>query len=154
MKKIFIIFIIFISPFALASPEATLYLSIKNNNICIYTKDFDSKELNDHMLVYLGEIHDGRSFKSSYSHLYHNIEEPSDEKNCIIIESLNFKENIPYYILLEAYKGEYARRVCVNKKQNKIVLTEVKDVFNCGKEEYDYSGKSWWRIFLSWFGFD
>lgn len=154
MKIYYSIFLFLMTGFCYASPELKLYLSIKNNNVCIYTKDFDSKEFNDQLLVYLGEIHDGWSFKSSYSHLYHNIKEPSDEKNCIIIESLNFKENIPYYIILEAHKGEYAQQVCINKKQNKVILTEVKDVFNCGKEKFDYSGKSWWRIILSWFGLD
>ncbi|MBD0441292.1 hypothetical protein MSC41_18800 [Acinetobacter baumannii] len=35
----------------------------------------------------------------------------------------------------------YARRICVNQSSKKIILTEVKDGYECSNQPFDYSEK-------------
>lgn len=152
--KIFYSIFFFVIGYCYASPEEKLFVSVKGENICLFTKGNYKNIFDNQILFYMGEVIPNEKFKSSYSKTYVNLKNmPIQERDCILVDVKNFKSKVPYYLYLESDRS-YSQRVCMDRKQNKIVLTEVKNVFNCGKEEYDYSGKSWWRIFLSWFGFD
>lgn len=153
MQKVYILFLLFFNGVCLASPDSTLYVSIKNNNLCLYTRGSSAKAYGGRVYVYLGEVSGKSAYKSSYSKLYNNIETPNKEQNCIIVNASNFKNNIPYYLNMEADKI-YSQRVCVTQKSKKTVLMKVDDPYGCSQEEYDYSGRSLWEKFLNWLGFN
>ncbi|WP_151752515.1 NF045616 family extracytoplasmic (lipo)protein [Acinetobacter bereziniae] len=135
-----------------ATPESTLFASVKGNSICLFTKGNYKKITDNQIVFYMGEIIQDQEFKSSFAQTYTNIQDmPTSESHCILIDSAKFKHKVPYYLYLESDKS-YSQRICVDHQNNKIILTKVEDVFNCGSKEYDYSGRSWWQIILSWLG--
>lgn len=135
-----------------ATPEETLFVSVKGNNVCVFTKGDYKKVSDNQILFYMGEVVEDQEFKSSFTQTYTDLKDmPTSESHCILIDSAKFKNKVPYYLYLESDKS-YSQRICVNKQGQKTILTKVENVFNCGTAEYDYSGKSWWQIFLSWFG--
>lgn len=153
MKRISILILLFLSGESLATPESPLYVSIKNNNVCLYTKSDRSKSFNDRVYFYMGEVIRNSEFKGTYEKIYNNAKVPTTENNCIIVDSSNFKNSVPYYLYMEADKA-YSQRICVNNQSKPVTLTRVKNIYDCSQEEYDYSGQSFWEKLLNWLGFN
>lgn len=154
-KKLYLGFILSILALnGYASAEATLLVSVKGNNICIFTGGDYTKVIDNKILFYMGEVVENQGFSSSYTQTYTNLKNmPTSKNDCISIDLSNFKSKVPYYLYLESDRS-YSQRVCINKIGSKTILTKVKDIYHCGIDEYDYAAKSWWRIILSWLGFD
>ena len=130
MKKVNFFLLFILSSHAFASPDKPLYLIIKDKNICLYTNDIKAKPYNNQIYVYMGEIISGKKFKSTYSQVYKSVKIPIYSNDCIPINSSNFKNNIPYDIVLDMEKS-YAVRVCVSHDLKKAQLTEVINGYQC-----------------------
>ena len=146
MKLLYLL--IFISSTVSASPYPTLYVKIKDNDVCVFTKGGYDKAYEDQTVIYIGKVDGINAFHSSYSKTYLNLKMPIVEENCIKINKSEFKENFPYSIWLGT-DGEYNQRVCVNKNsEGKTVLLEAKADLEkgtyCGTNQYDYSSNSLW----------
>lgn len=71
---------------------------------------------------------------------------PIIEENCIKIKSSEFKESLPYDVILETDQS-YAQSICVNRTaEGKTVLVETKanpeKHIYCGTNQYDYSSNT------------
>ncbi|WP_373358416.1 NF045616 family extracytoplasmic (lipo)protein [Acinetobacter lactucae] len=146
MKLLYLL--IFISSTVSASPYPTLYVKIKDNDVCVFTKGGYDKAYENQTLIYMGKVDGINTFHSSYSKTYLNLKMPIVEENCIKINKSEFKENFPYSIWLGT-DGEYNQRVYVNKNsKGKTVLLEAKADLEkgpyCGTNQYDYSSNSVW----------
>jgi len=146
MKLLYLL--LFISSAVNASPYASLYVKIKDNDVCIFTKvDYD-KAYENQTLIYMGKVDGINAFHSSYSKTYLNLKMPITEENCIKIKSSEFKEPFPYDIVLETGRS-YAQSICVNRtSEGKTVLLEAKADLDkgiyCGTNQYDYSSNGLW----------
>lgn len=146
MKLLFLL--LFISSTANASPNSTLYVKIKDNDICVFTKvDYD-KAYENQTLIYMGKVDGINAFHSSYSKTYLNLKMPITEENCIKIKSSEFKESLTYDVVLETGRS-YAQSICVSRtSEGKTVLLEAKADLDkgiyCGTNQYDYSSNSLW----------
>ena len=146
MKLLYLL--LFISATVNASPSSTLYVKIKDNDVCVFTKvDYD-KAYENLTLIYMGKVDKINAFHSSYSKTYLNLKMPITEKNCIKIKSSEFKEPLTYDVILETGRS-YAQSICVNKNsEGKTVLLEAKADLEkgtyCGTNQYDYSSNSLW----------
>lgn len=126
-----------------ASP--LLYIKVKDNNVCVFTKSNVEKTYNNQVLIYIGKIDEINAFHDSYSKIYLNLKLPIIESNCITIPTSEFQENEPYDIVLETDKS-YARRICLKKDaNNSLQLLGVEKGYNCKATQYDYSS----NIFFS-----
>ncbi|WP_202743865.1 NF045616 family extracytoplasmic (lipo)protein [Acinetobacter calcoaceticus] len=146
MKLVYLLLLI--SSTVSASPYSSLYVKIKDNNVCVFTKGGYDKAYENQTLIYMGKVDGINAFHSSYSKTYLNLKMPIVEENCIKINKSEFKENLPYSIWLGT-DGEYNQRVCVNKNsEGKTVLLEAKADLEkgtyCGTNQYDYSSNSLW----------
>lgn len=124
---------LFCSVHIFASPEKPLYAIVKDKSICIYTNDVDTKPYNNQIYLYMGGIVSGQNYKSTYSKIYKNIKMPIDKNSCIPIPSSYFNKAIPFDVTLDMEQS-YARRICVNQSSKKIILTEVKDGYECSNQ--------------------
>ncbi|MCH7350409.1 MULTISPECIES: NF045616 family extracytoplasmic (lipo)protein [unclassified Acinetobacter] len=157
MKLLFLL--IFISSTASASPNSTLYIKIKNNDVCVFTKGGYDKSYENQTLIYMGKVDGINTFHDSYSKTYLNLKMPIIEENCIKIKASEFKEPFPYDVILETNQS-YTQRICVNRTtEGKTVLLEAKADLEkgiyCGTNQYDYSSNSLWKMLKNiyyWFG--
>lgn len=146
MKLLYLL--LFISSAVNATPYATLYVKIKDNDVCVFTKvDYD-KAYENQTLIYMGKVDGINTFHDSYSKTYLNLRMPIIEENCIKIKSSEFKEPFPYDVVLETDQS-YIQRICVNKtSEGHIKLLEAKADLEkgiyCGTNQYDYSSNSLW----------
>lgn len=150
MKKLLIFKILILSSSVHASDFSDLYMSIKNKNICIYTNFDTEKNMSNEILIYIGKIEKNIDFKTSYSKTYKNVHHPNNEQHCLNVPTHYFQMNEPYEAWVEADKV-YKRRFCLSNESNQIKLTEVVNGYLCGRNEYDYSGGSFFKKFLNWF---
>jgi len=140
--------LIFMSGSVSASPSSTLYVKIKNNNVCVFTKRGYDKAYGNQTLIYMGKVDGINAFHSSYSKTYLNLKMPIIEENCIKIKSSEFKEPFPYDVVLETDQS-YTQRICANKtSEGHITLLEAeadldKGIY-CGINQYDYSSNGLW----------
>ncbi|MFA2915515.1 NF045616 family extracytoplasmic (lipo)protein [Acinetobacter pittii] len=144
MKLLYILLLI--SSTVSASPYSSLYVKIKDNDVCVFTKGGYDKAYENQILIYMGKVDGINAFHSLYSKTYLNLKMPIIEGNCIKIDKLEFKENLPYSIWLETDK-EYNQRICVKQNsEGKTVLLEAKADLEkgayCGTNQYDYSSNS------------
>ncbi len=157
MKLLFLL--IFISSTASASPNSTLYIKIKDNDVCVFTKVGYDKAYENQTLIYMGKVDGINTFHDSYSKTYLNLKMPIIEENCIKIKASEFKEPFPYDVILETNQS-YTQRICVNRTtEGKTVLLEAKADLEkgiyCGTNQYDYSSNSLWKMLKNiyyWFG--
>ncbi|MDC4699428.1 hypothetical protein OHV78_14270 [Acinetobacter baumannii] len=146
MKLLYILLLI--SSTVGASPYSSLYVKIKDNDVCVFTKvDYD-KAYENQTLIYMGKVDGINAFHSSYSKTYLNLKMPITEENCIKIKSSEFKEPLTYDVVLETGRS-YAQSICVNRtSEGKTVLLEAKADLEkgsyCGTNQYDYSSNSLW----------
>lgn len=141
MKKSYILLLLlFCSVHIFASPEKPLYAIVKDKSICIYTNDIDTKPYNNQIYLHMGGIVSGQNYKSTYSKIYKNIKMPIDKNSCISIPSTYFNKAIPFDVTLDMEQS-YARRICINQSSKKIILTKVKDGYECSNQPFDYSEK-------------
>lgn len=146
MKLLYLL--LFISSAVSASPSSTLYVKVKDNDVCVFTKvDYD-KAYENQTLIYMGKVDGINAFHSSYSKTYLNLKMPITEENCIKIKASEFKEPLTYDVVLETGRS-YAQSICVNKNsEGKTVLLEAKADLDkgiyCGTNQYDYSSNSLW----------
>ncbi|MCU4338216.1 NF045616 family extracytoplasmic (lipo)protein [Acinetobacter dispersus] len=145
--KIFYL-LLFISSTVNASPNSKLYVKIKDNNICVFTKVGYDKAYENQTLIYMGKVDGINAFHSSYSKTYLNLKMPITEENCIKIKSSEFKEPLTYGVVLETGRS-YAQSICVSKtSEGKTILLEAKADLEkgiyCGSNQYDYSSNSLW----------
>lgn len=146
MKLLYLLLII--NSTANASPHSTLYIKVKDNDICVFTKvDYD-KAYENQTLIYMGKVDGINTFHDSYSKTYLNLKMPIIEENCIKIKSSEFKEPFPYDVILETNQS-YTQRICINRTaEGKTVLLEAKADLDkgiyCGTNQYDYSSNSLW----------
>ncbi|HEN9522845.1 TPA: hypothetical protein U9I82_001222 [Acinetobacter baumannii] len=144
MKLLYILLLI--SSTVSASPYSSLYVKIKDNDVCVFTKvDYD-KAYENQTLIYMGKVDGINAFHSSYSKTYLNLKMPITEENCIKIKSSEFKEPLTYDVVLETGRS-YAQSICVNRtSEGKTVLLEAKADLEkgsyCGTNQYDYSSNS------------
>ncbi|WP_080564154.1 NF045616 family extracytoplasmic (lipo)protein [Acinetobacter pittii] len=123
MKLLYLL--IFMSGSVSASPSSTLYVKIKNNNVCVFTKGGYDKAYGNQTLIYMGKVDGINAFHSSYSKTYLNLKMPIIEENCIKIKSSEFKEPFPYDVVLETDQS-YTQRICANKtSEGHITLLEA-----------------------------
>jgi hypothetical protein len=145
--KLLLLILLLVSNFSYASPFSTLYVKTKDDNICIFTNGGYDKAFDDRAFVYLGAYDGINAFHSSYSKIYPNFKMPVIEKNCIIINAIEFNKNLPYDIMLETNKS-YSRTICVKKDSGVLRLLDVKYDLEkgvyCGSNQYDYSSNSLW----------
>ncbi|HGY4640568.1 NF045616 family extracytoplasmic (lipo)protein [Acinetobacter baumannii] len=144
MKLLYILLLI--SSTVNASPYSYLYVKIKDNDVCVFTKGGYDKAYENQALIYMGKVDGINAFHSSYSKIYLNLKMPIIEENCIKINKSEFKENLPYSIWLETDK-EYNQRICVKQNsEGKTVLLEAKADLEkgayCGTNQYNYSSNS------------
>ncbi|MDC4801252.1 hypothetical protein NQ814_17110 [Acinetobacter baumannii] len=140
--------LLFISSSVSASPGSTLYVKIKDNDVCVFTKGGYDKAYENQALIYMGKVDGINAFHSSYSKTYLNLKMPIIEENCIKINKSEFKENLPYSIWLETDQ-EYNQRICVNQNaEGQTVLLDAKADLDkgiyCGTNQYDYSSNGLW----------
>ncbi|MGH1401136.1 MAG: NF045616 family extracytoplasmic (lipo)protein [Acinetobacter tandoii] len=146
MKLLYLL--LFISGTVNASPSSTLYVKIKDNDVCVFTKvDYD-KAYENLTLIYMGKVDKINAFHSSYSKTYLNLKMPIIEENCIIIKASEFKEPFPYDVILETDQS-YTQRICVYRTaEGKTILLDAKADLDkgiyCGTNQYDYSSNSLW----------
>ncbi|MCU4581634.1 hypothetical protein KTJ32_11615 [Acinetobacter gyllenbergii] len=148
MKLLYLLLLI--SSTANASPHSSLYVKVKDNDICVFTKRAYDKAYENQTLIYIGKVDGINAFHSSYSKTYLNLKMPITEENCINIKSSEFKEPFPYEVILETNQS-YAQRICVNRAtKGKTVLLEAKADLEkgiyCGTNQYDYSSNGLWRM--------
>ncbi|QIO07599.1 NF045616 family extracytoplasmic (lipo)protein [Acinetobacter lanii] len=148
-KKLLSFLLILITQQATAQSFLPLYLSIKENMICVYTHSDARKSMNNDILVYMGKIEKTAAFKTSYSKIYKNIHHPNNEQDCLKIPIRYFQINKPYEVWVEA-DTVYKRRFCLSNQANKIQFTEIVNGYSCGRDEYDYSGKNFFENILMW----
>ncbi|MEE7596446.1 NF045616 family extracytoplasmic (lipo)protein [Acinetobacter baumannii] len=146
MKLLYLLLLI--SSTVSASPYATLYVKIKDNDVCVFTKGGYDKAYENQTLIYMGKVDGINAFHDSYSKNYLNLKIPITEENCIKINSSEFKENFPYSITLEVDR-EYNQRICVKQNsEGKTILLEAKADLEkgiyCGTNQYDYSSNGLW----------
>ncbi|MCR6569919.1 NF045616 family extracytoplasmic (lipo)protein [Acinetobacter baumannii] len=146
MKLLYILLLI--SSTVSASPYSSLYVKIKDNDVCVFTKGGYDKAYENQALIYMGKVDGINAFHSSYSKIYLNLKMPIIEENCIKINKSEFKENLPYSIWLETDQ-EYNQRICVNQNaEGQTVLLDAKADLDkgvyCGTNQYDYSSNSLW----------
>lgn len=140
--------LLFISSSVSAYPGSTLYVKIKDNDVCVFTKGGYDKAYENQALIYMGKVDGINAFHSSYSKTYLNLKMPIIEENCIKIQSSEFKEPFPYDVILETDQS-YTQRICVNKtSEGHITLLEAKADLDkgiyCGTNQYDYSSNGLW----------
>ncbi|MDY6450008.1 NF045616 family extracytoplasmic (lipo)protein [Acinetobacter faecalis] len=154
MKKIGLsIFLILCSTNIFSSPEKQLYVTIKGENVCVYTKDLKAKPFENKMYLYMGDVTPSKNFKSTYSKLFNNMKVPVDKVDCIPISSTQFKNNTPYDIVLDMDQS-YSIRICVEKRTDKVVLRNVVNGFTCSTSEISEAIEKEQTIFkriLNWF---
>ncbi|OBY74235.1 NF045616 family extracytoplasmic (lipo)protein [Acinetobacter gyllenbergii] len=149
MKLLYLL--LFISSTVNASPNSKLYVKIKDNDVCVFTKvDYD-KAYENQTLIYMGKVDGINAFHSSYSKTYLNLKMPITEENCIKIKSSEFKEPLTYDVVLETGRS-YAQSICVSRtSEGKTILLEAKADLEkgiyCGTNQYDYSSNSLWTKF-------
>ncbi|HGW3560928.1 TPA: NF045616 family extracytoplasmic (lipo)protein, partial [Acinetobacter baumannii] len=120
MKLLYLL--IFMSGSVSASPGSTLYVNIKDNDVCVFTKGGYEKAYENRTLIYMGKVDGINAFHSSYSKTYLNLRMPIIEENCINIKSSEFKEPFPYDVVLETDQS-YTQRICVNRTaEGKTIL--------------------------------
>ncbi|MEB7640998.1 NF045616 family extracytoplasmic (lipo)protein [Acinetobacter pittii] len=155
MKLLYLLLLI--SSTVSASPYSSLYVKIKDNDVCVFTKGGYDKAYENQTLIYIGKVDGINAFHSSYSKTYLNLKIPIIEGKYIEIDKSEFKENLPYSIWLETDK-EYNQRICVKQNsEGKTVLLEAKADLEkgtyCGTNQYDYSSNSLWtklKNFYHW----
>ncbi len=140
--------LIFMSGSVSASPGSTLYVNIKDNDVCVFTKGGYEKAYENRTLIYMGKVDGINAFHSSYSKTYLNLRMPIIEENCIKIKSSEFKEPFPYDVVLETDQS-YTQRICVNRTaEGKTILLDAKADLEkgiyCGNNQYDYSSNGLW----------
>lgn len=146
MKLLYLLLII--NSTANASPHSTLYIKVKDNDICVFTKGGYDKAYENQILIYMGKVDGINTFHDSYSKTYLNLKMPITEENCIKINPYEFKEPFPYDVILETGRS-YAQSICVSKtSEGKTVLLDAKADLEkgryCGTNQYDYSSNSLW----------
>ncbi|EPF6423659.1 hypothetical protein NYZ73_13400 [Acinetobacter baumannii] len=146
MKLLYLL--IFMSGSVSASPGSTLYVNIKDNDVCVFTKGGYEKAYENRTLIYMGKVDGINAFHSSYSKTYLNLRMPIIEENCIKIKSSEFKEPFPYDLVLETDQS-YTQRICVNRTaEGKTILLDAKADLEkgiyCGNNQYDYSSNGLW----------
>lgn len=146
MKLLYLL--LFISSSVSASPYSSLYVKIKDNDICVFTKGDYDKTPDDKTLIYMGKVDGVNTFHDSYSKTYLNLKMPIIEENCIKIKASEFEEPFPYDVILETDQS-YTQRICVNRTaEGKTVLLDAKADLEkgiyCGTNQYDYSSNSLW----------
>lgn len=146
MKLLYLFLII--NSTANVSPHPTLYIKVKDNNICVFTKGRYDKAYENQTLIYMGKVDGINTLHDSYSKTYLNLKMPIIEENCIKIKSSEFKEPFPYDVILETNQT-YTQRICINRTaEGKTVLLEAKADLDkgiyCGTNQYDYSSNSLW----------
>ncbi|VXA57450.1 conserved exported hypothetical protein [Acinetobacter proteolyticus] len=146
MKLLYLLLIA--STAASASPYSSLYIKIKDNDICVFTKGDYDKISDNTTLIYMEKTDGINTFHDSYSKTYLNLKMPVIEENCIKIKPSEFKEPFPYDVILETNQP-YTQRICVNRTaEGKTVLLEAKADLEkgiyCGTNQYDYSSNSLW----------
>lgn len=151
--KYYLLFLLIISSKALSSPTLPLYMIVKNKDLCVFTRDKNSKPYENGFTLYMGTMDSKQGYKTSYEKSYKNIKVPTEENNCLTIDNSKFTQQIPYSINLDMNKT-YSRRVCIKNENNRMKLVEAKSTFQCGTNEYDYSGRSLREKFLNWLGFN
>lgn len=144
--KVLLLILLVVSGFSYASPFSTLYVKIKNDNICVFTNEGYDKAFDDRAFVYLGVVDGINAFHSSYSKIYPNFKMPIVEKNCIIISKMEFNRDLPYDIMLETDKA-YSRTICIEKNSEGSprllgVKYDLEKGAYCGANQYDYSSNS------------
>ncbi|MCT9365458.1 NF045616 family extracytoplasmic (lipo)protein [Acinetobacter baumannii] len=140
--------LIFMSGSVSASPGSTLYVNIKDNDVCVFTRGGYEKAYENRTLIYMGKVDGINTFHSSYSKTYLNLRMPIIEENCIKIKSSEFKEPFPYDLVLETDQS-YTQRICVNRTaEGKTILLDAKADLEkgiyCGNNQYDYSSNGLW----------
>ncbi|USE84078.1 hypothetical protein M5E07_04445 [Acinetobacter tibetensis] len=90
----------------------------------------------------MGKADGINTFHDSYSKTFFNLKMQIIEENCIKIKSSEFKESLPYDVILETDQS-YAQSICVNRtSEGKTVLLEAKADLDkgiyCGTNQYDY----------------
>lgn len=140
MKILYFLLVSIISTSSFASP--LLYIKVKDNNVCAFTKSKVKEIYKNQVLIYIGKIDEINAFHDSYSKKYLNLKVPIVESNCITIPASEFQENEPYDIVLETDKS-YARRICLKKDaNNSLQLLGVENGYSCKAIQYDYSSNS------------
>ncbi|WP_407642002.1 NF045616 family extracytoplasmic (lipo)protein, partial [Acinetobacter stercoris] len=92
----------------------------------------------------------GKKFKSTYSKLYKNIKVPVNKNECISISISNFKNSIPYDIVLDM-DSTYSTRICVEHNSGKTSLSNVVDGYRCLKISKPLEKeKNVFRQFIDW----
>ncbi|CAA0177725.1 hypothetical protein J717_1221 [Acinetobacter baumannii 121738] len=140
--------LIFMSGSVSASPYSSLYVKIKDNDVCVFTKGGYEKAYENRTLIYMGKVDGINAFHSSYSKTYLNLRMPIIEENCIKIKSSEFKEPFPYDVVLETDQS-YTQRICVNRTaEGKTILLDAKADLEkgiyCGNNQYNYSSNGLW----------
>ncbi|WP_407491061.1 NF045616 family extracytoplasmic (lipo)protein [Acinetobacter baumannii] len=146
MKLLYLL--IFMSGSVSASPYSSLYVKIKDNDVCVFTKGGYEKAYENRTLIYMGKVDGINAFQSSYSKTYLNLRMPIIEENCIKIKSSEFKEPFPYDVVLETDQS-YTQRICVNRTaEGKTILLDAKADLEkgiyCGNNQYNYSSNGLW----------
>lgn len=146
MKLLYLL--LFISNSVSASPSLALYVKIKNNNVCVFTKGGYDKAYENRTLIYMGKVGGINTFHDTYSKTYLNLKIPIIEENCIKIKASEFEEPFPYDVILETDQS-YTQRICVNRTaEGKTVLLDAKADLEkgiyCGTNQYDYSSNGLW----------
>ncbi len=146
MKLLYLL--LFISNSVSASPSLALYVKIKNNNVCVFTKGGYDKAYENRTLIYMGKVDGINTFHDTYSKTYLNLKIPIIEENCIKIKASEFEEPFPYDVILETDQS-YTQRICVNRTaEGKTVLLDAKADLEkgiyCGTNQYDYSSNGLW----------
>lgn len=140
MKICYFVLIFSVPTHSFTSP--LLYIKVKDNNVCAFTKSKVKEVYKNQVLVYIGKVDEINAFHDSYSKVYLDLKVPIVENNCIIIPSSEFQENKPYDVVLETEKS-YARRICLKKDvNNSLQLLGVENGYNCSTTQYDYSSNN------------
>ncbi|ELW76888.1 hypothetical protein J576_1199 [Acinetobacter sp. 766875] len=106
MKLLYLL--LFISSAVNASPYASLYVKIKDNDVCVFTKvDYD-KAYENQTLIYMGKVDGINAFHSSYSKTYLNLKMPITEENCIKLNLLNLKSL--FHMILFLKQADHMRK--------------------------------------------
>ena len=99
MKLLYLL--LFISGTVNASPSSTLYVKIKDNDVCVFTKvDYD-KAYENLTLIYMGKVDEINAFHSSYSKTYLNLKMPITEKTALKLNLLNLKSLLHMMLFLK-----------------------------------------------------
>ncbi|WP_179999982.1 NF045616 family extracytoplasmic (lipo)protein [Acinetobacter sp. YH12239] len=113
-----------------------LYLTKKQNSLCIYTNNPNSKLRDDHIaLITLGIP--GYNARSVSEVVIEKLKTPPIyEENCLLFSLKDIKESGPYSLILDMDKT-YATDFCINlHDQKNISIHKLGSQLQCQKSEY------------------